>query len=262
MVVQRSLILFSLILSLILSSCLARAQELVPDSDEYQLKYILGDLYSPLTTKADRILYSGALLSIASLIYESSSDEDLQKGISSSRPLGDYSKIGDIAGQLLPNALYSISMVGVYYLSDNAFIKSKSLHRAFYMFETTLFAGATTTVLKTIVSEQRPNLSDNHSFPSGHSTTAFAFAGVIGIEHEWYYSVPAYALAAYVGLSRLNDNAHYLHDTFSGATIGLSYAFGIWYNRHLSTDATTQQNFFILPTDDLSGSVVNWQYSF
>ncbi len=250
------------LISLLLVSCFSQAKELLPDSDEYELKYMTSDLASPFTTKADRILYTGTLLSVASLLYETGSNEDLQRRISNERPLGSFSQIGDIAGQLVPNAAYTLGMVGAYYLSDDPFIKAKSLHRAFYMFETSLYAGAASIVLKTIVNERRPNLHDNHSFPSGHSTTAFAFAGVIGLEHEWYYGVPAYVLAAYVAFSRLNDNAHYLHDTIAGATIGLSYAFGIWYNRHPGNDSQTQQNLFILPTDDLSGSIVNWQYHF
>ncbi len=229
-------------------------------SDEYDSKYMLSDLASPVTTKSNLILYSGALLSVASLLYENGSNEDLQKGVSRAKPLGESSKIGDLAGQLIPNAVYTLGMLGAYELSDDLSFKSKSLHRAFFMFESTLYAGVATTLLKTVVKEQRPNQADYHSFPSGHSTTAFAFAAVVGLEHEWYYSVPAYALAGFVAFSRLNDNAHYLHDTIAGATVGLSYAYGIWYNRHPAANSNAQ--FFVVPTDDLSGSIVHFKYNY
>ncbi len=226
----------------------------------YDTDTLLKDLISPVTTKADRTVYAGTTLSLLSLWYENSTNQQTQKDFSTSRPLGDSSKIGDLMGQLVPNAAYVVGMLGDYYFESDPSQKSKSLGRALFMFETSLYAGVMTNVLKVVIREPRPDNSDNYSFPSGHATTAFAFAGVIGMEHEWYYSVPAYALAGFIGVSRINDNKHYLHDVIGGATLGLGYAFGIWYNRHPSVSSNS--NLFILPTDDLKGSVAAWKMSF
>lgn len=63
--------------------------------------------------------------------------------------------------------------------------------------------------------------SGNHSFPSGHTTQAFAVASVVA-EHypnPWARGV-SYGLASLVGLSRVQDDAHYASDVAAGAAIG------------------------------------------
>ena len=103
------------------------------------------------------------------------------------------------------------------------------------MFRATAYTGLVTTGLKELQLEQRPRRDgDFKSFPSGHASNAFAFAGTIYRNHGPIYGVPAMGMAVFVGLSRLNDNAHYIHDVLFGAGIGLSYAFGIdssWSNK-------------------------------
>ena len=96
------------------------------------------------------------------------------------------------------------------------------------------------------------------SFPSGHATTAFAFAGVIAAEHGWVYGTPAMLLAAFVGYSRINDNQHRTHDVIAGATIGLTSAYGI-YLAHQKTHTSALQ---ILPVSIPGGGEIltSWQY--
>jgi membrane-associated phospholipid phosphatase len=59
------------------------------------------------------------------------------------------------------------------------------------------------------------------SLPSGHASTAFAFASVIAHQYpKWWVKLSVYALAAGVGWSRLNDNVHFLSDVVVGAGVG------------------------------------------
>jgi PAP2 superfamily len=59
------------------------------------------------------------------------------------------------------------------------------------------------------------------SFPSGHTASAFASATVLGQHYGWKARLPGYALAGYIGASRLSENKHYLSDVIFGATIGI-----------------------------------------
>lgn len=63
------------------------------------------------------------------------------------------------------------------------------------------------------------------SFPSGHTSAAFAVATVMarryGKQRRWVPYV-AYGLAATVGISRLTLSAHFPSDVFVGATLGYS----------------------------------------
>jgi membrane-associated phospholipid phosphatase len=59
------------------------------------------------------------------------------------------------------------------------------------------------------------------SFPSGHTATAFASATVIQQHYGWKFGVPAYAVAAYVGASRVEMRKHYLSDVAFGAAMGI-----------------------------------------
>jgi membrane-associated phospholipid phosphatase len=59
------------------------------------------------------------------------------------------------------------------------------------------------------------------SFPSGHTSTAFASATVIQQHFGWKFGAPAYAVATYVAASRIEMNKHYLSDVAFGAALGI-----------------------------------------
>jgi membrane-associated phospholipid phosphatase len=68
---------------------------------------------------------------------------------------------------------------------------------------------------------ERPDSSNDQSFPSGHAAMTFALATVIERHLGWKHSIAAYAIASYVAASRLHDNRHYLSDVVFGAAVGL-----------------------------------------
>jgi membrane-associated phospholipid phosphatase len=61
------------------------------------------------------------------------------------------------------------------------------------------------------------------SFPSGHTTGAFAAATVFAMEYRDRPIVPiiAYTSASLIGLSRITENKHWVSDVLAGAALGL-----------------------------------------
>jgi undecaprenyl-diphosphatase len=63
------------------------------------------------------------------------------------------------------------------------------------------------------------------SFPSGHTSMAFATATSLSLEYpKWYVIVPAYTWAGTVGYSRMHLGVHYPSDVLIGAIVGAGSA--------------------------------------
>ena len=92
-------------------------------------------------------------------------------------------------------------------------------------------------VLKYTARRERPDLSDNHSFPSGHAATTFAIATALERHLGWRGAIPVYLFSTYVATSRLHDNRHYLSDVVFGSTVGIIA--GRTVTRHGSSGYTT-----------------------
>jgi hypothetical protein len=75
--------------------------------------------------------------------------------------------------------------------------------------------------LKFAVGRERPDGSNNQSFPSGHAAATFAAATVIERHLGWKYAAVGYVIAGYVASSRLHDNVHYASDVVFGSAIGV-----------------------------------------
>lgn len=129
-----------------------------------------------------------------------------------------------LAGPLI---VYSIGM-----LHKNCSQKQKGL----YVAETILGATILSAGLKYSFGRERPFISypdiDNlmnptsPSFPSGHTTKAFALATSISWAFpKWYVVFPAFAWAGAVGYSRIHLGVHYPSDVLMGAIVGTGSAF-------------------------------------
>jgi membrane-associated phospholipid phosphatase len=86
--------------------------------------------------------------------------------------------------------------------------------------EAAIVSSLYTTTLKSAVHRNRPDTSDRLSFPSGHTSSAFAMAAVFDAHYGPKVGLPAYAAAAAIGISRMESNKHHLSDVLAGATIG------------------------------------------
>lgn len=91
--------------------------------------------------------------------------------------------------------------------------------------ETAAVTAAATLILKYSIKEWRPDHSNHHSFPSGHTAVSFATAGYLQRRYGWAFGAPAYALSCYVGWGRCFARKHYWYDVLAGAAIGAGSAY-------------------------------------
>lgn len=74
---------------------------------------------------------------------------------------------------------------------------------------------------KRLVSAPRPDGSDNHSFPSGHTARAFMGAELLRQTHGTWTGIAGYAFATGVGVLRICNRRHALTDVIAGAGVGI-----------------------------------------
>ena len=79
-------------------------------------------------------------------------------------------------------------------------------------------------VVKTLTAIERPDGSNNLSFPSGHTAQAFLAASIVHTEFrdksQWY-GIGAYTLATSVAAFRMINNKHWESDVVAGAGFGI-----------------------------------------
>lgn len=141
----------------------------------------------------------------------------------------------DISEVLEPfgNGGYTFPGLVAFYMYGHLAKNDKAKRVALLSVESFAVTGMFTFALKFSTGRTRPGSAqnsgewsgfdlDNVSFPSGHTSSAFAIATVIASEYEDKPLVApiAYGLAALTGLSRLNDNKHWASDIFFGGALG------------------------------------------
>ena len=87
-----------------------------------------------------------------------------------------------------------------------------------------LLMGGVVNSLKQTTHVERPDGSNKHSFPSGHTATAFMTATMFNKEYGHkspWVGIGAYGVATATGLMRMANNKHWLSDVLTGAGIGI-----------------------------------------
>ena len=123
-----------------------------------------------------------------------------------------------------------LQIYGGHYLG----LKSKhdALHQTINIVVSNSIMGAIVQSMKFSFKELRPDASDELSFPSGHTATAFTNASVLFYEYKdaniWYAS-SGYLFAAATGFLRIANNKHYTSDVLAGAGIGTAVGLAVSY---------------------------------
>lgn len=120
--------------------------------------------------------------------------------------------------------------------------RSTPFDRAGLWLTANAIAGAVTFGLKQTTGYVRPDGSNNQSFPSGHTSFAFAGAGVLDREFgqtNVLIPIAGYAMAGSTGYLRMVNDKHWISDVLVGAGIGLlsaeaAYHVYPWVKRKLT----------------------------
>jgi hypothetical protein len=147
---------------------------------------------------------------------------------------GQFYSAGDLLGQ---GAVHAAAGLAVYVggrLSHHERLGQLGVD----LVQAQIVSGVITDGLKLAADRSRPN-GARHSFPSGHTSSAFATAAVLDRHYGWKAGVPSYIVASYVGASRVAGGHHYVTDVLFGAGIGIAAGRATTFQVRRTTVAVT-----------------------
>ncbi|QFU22813.1 phosphatase PAP2 family protein [Shewanella eurypsychrophilus] len=109
--------------------------------------------------------------------------------------------------------------------------------------------------LKFVYRKMRPDGTKPNSFPSGHTSAAFAGAAYLHHRYGDAWAVPAYGAAVFVGFSRVHANRHFIDDVMAGGAI--SVLTSLYF-----TEPYHQSDLMLVPSITEDGFAVNASYVF
>ncbi len=118
-------------------------------------------------------------------------------------------KTADILMLALPASAYLLTLHKQD--EEGAWVLTKSLG----------LSAISTIALNAIIDKDSPNGSSSSAFPSGHAAIAFGSAAFIQKRYGWRAAIPAYVVASYVGLLRVETDDHDNADVLGGAAVGI-----------------------------------------
>jgi hypothetical protein len=145
-------------------------------------------------------------------------DDDLKQEVETSVRLNDALQPGNTYGSFPFQVVIGVGMysLGRAFDSSPLGVAGADIMRAQFVSQMWVQA------LKFSTQRTRPDGSDDFSFPSGHSASAFATAAVLRRHFGWKAGIPAYVIAGYVATARVHDNRHHLSDVVFGAAMGIA----------------------------------------
>lgn len=167
-----------------------------------------------------------------SAIFSQNLDIDLLRKINLER-----NQALDPAFKFITNSVSPIGIGAPLVVTTIGFIqKDQTLkNKGYYIGATLLSSAVITTSLKFTIDRERPFVTypdiqkltgaGSPSFPSGHTSEAFAVATSLSMAFpEWYVIAPAYIWAGAAGYSRMHLGVHYPSDVLVGALVGAGSA--------------------------------------
>jgi membrane-associated phospholipid phosphatase len=129
-------------------------------------------------------------------------------------------------GDFIGSGVIEFSASVAAYTAGKLFHSQKTAAFGSDLFRAEVLNAVATVGLKHALGRTRPD-GGSYAFPSGHSSTSYTAAAVVYSHFGAKWGIPAYALATYVGVSRLQENRHYPSDVLAGALLGSYIGFKI-----------------------------------
>jgi membrane-associated phospholipid phosphatase len=187
------------------------------------------------------------LLFCFSVSNAQNSDIDLLKKINLNRNTNLESTMIGITNSTIPISVGTpIIIYAVGLIEKDSTTKKKAI----FIGETLAASVFISVALKSITKRDRPydtypeidnvTVENSYSFPSAHTSSAFATATSLSMAYpKWYVIAPTFLWAGAVGYSRMYLGVHYPTDVLAGAIIGsgsafLCYKLNKWINKKRS----------------------------
>jgi len=183
------------------------------EKSPHLFRKIGGDFQSLFTSETNFAIV-GAGLGASLVLMEF--DPELTRNASDSVELNGFFRYGDVAGEGFVHTGGALST----WLLGKLIRKRGVEDLGRDLISAQVLAQTMTHAIKQAVNRTRPDGAPL-SFPSGHTSTAYATASVLHRRYGWKAGVPAFALAAYVAGSRVQDRRHFPSDIVFGATLGV-----------------------------------------
>jgi membrane-associated phospholipid phosphatase len=192
-------------------------------------------------------------------------DEDIQKAVQRNRNQTTDDIFKGVQGF---GSEYVPGVIGAFYLGGMVFNDPEAKAVALDATSASIIAaGLALYPLKYTVGRARPgdNLGAYHfkpfsgsdSFPSGHTTEAFALATVIAEHyHSIWIDLGCYGIASAVGYARLDLNYHWASDVLAGAALGTFVGHVVVHVNHNRWGVAVQP--VIEPT--MKGAQLSWSF--
>jgi membrane-associated phospholipid phosphatase len=172
------------------------------------------------------------ILVLSSAVFAQNFDIDLLRKINLERNTAldpTFKLITNSVGPLGIGTPLLVTSIGL--IEHDQTLKNKG----YYIGATLLSSALISTTLKYTIDRDRPfvtypdiqklSAAGSPSFPSGHTSEAFATATSLSIAFpKWYVIAPAYVWASAAAYSRMHLGVHYPTDVLAGAIIGAGSA--------------------------------------
>jgi len=144
-------------------------------------------------------------------------DDELRGDLSDAGPIQGLMDVGNTYGSTTYSLVATAGLWAVAHAADRRQLRpvaSETLRAL-------VLANIVVSPLKVGVARERPDGSNNFSFPSGHTANAFALTTVLTRRFGWRLGLPLYTLTAFVPAARIERDKHHFSDVVGGAVIGV-----------------------------------------